>query len=399
MVHKDDVETVEVQKHEISVKEDRIVVSSKDKTSSEVVRKEETELTEEELETAMEVLSATALELMQKIADTFGISMEELQMAMNELDMSANDMLDAAKLGALILQLGGAADSYALVTDEALYDKYRMLLDEQAKSLENIAEELGVDADELRKMIDSKMHDENKPVSIEFESPENAVTKSSDMNAVSTAGDIADNETDAQSRFGDSHESGMDDASQKQGNVELVFQNVSQEGVQSEIQHVESIYDGRTWEMDTQDIMRQIMDYMKLQIDAETTSLEMQLHPASLGTVRVNIASNGGVVTANFIAQNEAVKAALESQMVQLKENFEQQGVKVESIEVTVQTHQFEQNLEQGRGREDGSSSTKKNRTRRINLNDPIAMESMEEEDTLVAEMLAAGGSTVDYTA
>lgn len=84
--------------------------------------------------------------------------------------------------------------------------------------------------------------------------------------------------------------------------------------------------------------------------------------------------------------------------MVQLQEQFEEQGIKVEAIEVTVQTHEFEQNLEQGRGRNQ-QEPEKRNRTRRINLNDSLVMEAMEEEDALAAEMMAASGSTVDYTA
>ena len=68
--------------------------------------------------------------------------------------------------------------------------------------------------------------------------------------------------------------------------------------------------------------MRQIMDYMKVSVKADSSELEMQLHPQSLGTLHIQMASRNGVVTANFIAQNETVKAALESQMVQLKENF-----------------------------------------------------------------------------
>ena len=73
--------------------------------------------------------------------------------------------------------------------------------------------------------------------------------------------------------------------------------------------------------------MRQIMDYMKVSVKADSSELEMQLHPQSLGTLHIQMASRNGVVTANFIAQNETVKAALESQMVQLKENFAEQGV------------------------------------------------------------------------
>ena len=83
---------------------------------------------------------------------------------------------------------------------------------------------------------------------------------------------------------------------------------------------------------------------------------------------------------------------------VQLKESFEEQGVKIEAIEVTVQTHEFERNLEQGRGRNQ-QEPERRGRARRINLGDPLSMETMAEEDELTAEMMAMEGSTVDYMA
>ena len=149
--------------------------------------------------------------------------------------------------------------------------------------------------------------------------------------------------------------------------------------------------------------MRQIMDYMKVSVKADSSELEMQLHPQSLGTLHIQMASRNGVVTANFIAQNETVKAALESQMVQLKENFAEQGVKVEAIEVTVQTHQFEQNLEQGRGNNSNTANETgagRKRTRRINLNAAFAEEEPQtEEDRIAADIMSANGNTVDFTA
>ena len=109
------------------------------------------------------------------------------------------------------------------------------------------------------------------------------------------------------------------------------------------------------------------------------------------------------MVTANFITQTETVKAALESQMVQLKESFAEQGVKVEAIEVTVQTHSFEQNLEQGRGNQSDQESgagVSRRRTRRINLNTAFAEdEPQTEEDRIAADIMSANGNTVDFTA
>lgn len=369
---------------------------------------EDAELTAEELEAAMEMMSGAAAELMQKIADAFGISVEELEVAMDELGMTATDVLDSVKLGELILHLGGAGDSYALVTDEALYDNYRLLMGAREELLQELAKELGVEPDALNDIIAQSMQEE---FGAAVEIPDELQNVEHDMEPESNP--VGVTETAEEIQTVDSTEyAGADTAEEQSGekkmqtdtvdgkqSAEFVNHNVATDDFRAQMQQTEGVYTGNAWDADTQNIMRQIMDYMKIQMDAETTSLEMQLHPASLGTVRVNIASNGGVVTASFIAQNEAVKAALESQMVQLRESFEQQGVKVEAIEVTVQTHQFEQNLEQGRGRNAQDSSTRRNRTRRINLNDPVSMENMEDEDVLAAEMLTAGGSTVDYTA
>lgn len=86
------------------------------------------ELTPEEQVQAMEVLGSAALELMQEIADAFGLTVEDVQAAMDSLGMEQMDVLDTSKLGALLLNLGGAEDLYALVTDGELYDTYRMLM-------------------------------------------------------------------------------------------------------------------------------------------------------------------------------------------------------------------------------------------------------------------------------
>ena len=183
-------------------------------------------------------------------------------------------------------------------------------------------------------------------------------------------------------------------------NGNLILQTVRNENVQPQAVEVQT--STATWSTETQDIMRQIMDFMRIQVKPDMSSLEMQLHPESLGTLQVQVASKGGVLTANFVTENETVKAAIESQMVQLKESFAEQGVKVEAIEVTVQTHQFEQNLEQGRGRQSQEEPERRTRTRRIDLSGLDGLnipEEMEEEDQLTAEMMAANGQTVDYTA
>lgn len=368
------------------------------------------ELSSEEMEQAMEVLQTAATELVQQTAELLEISVEELQSLMNDMGMTELDILDPAKLSALFLQAGGVEDSYTLVTDEGLYEDYQMLM----KQLESMLQECGRELDRdpaqlpalLAKLQEKTMVQNEVPVS---EAPVVEVSRekapveqepvgydrviAQDVNSDVNAGKNAA----ASGREQGQKERDTEGGEPQGGN--LFLQNLKREEFQPEVQQPTEA--ARLAEADsTENIMRQIMDYMKVQVKADTSSLEMQLHPASLGTVQVQIASRGGALTANFITQNEAVKAALESQMVQLIERFDEQGVKVEAIEVTVQTHEFERNLEQGQGRgQQNEEPARKGRIRRINLNDAVSMENMEEEDALAADMMAANGNTVDYTA
>ena len=82
------------------------------------------------------------------------------------------------------------------------------------------------------------------------------------------------------------------------------------------------------------------------------------------------------------------------------KDNFEQQGLKVDAVEVTVQSHGFEtgKNLE-GRNenpQDDGGHKSPRQLTLE-EINAIIGDDEATEEDVLAAEMLRATGGNVDY--
>ena len=153
---------------------------------------------------------------------------------------------------------------------------------------------------------------------------------------------------------------------------------------------------------ETEEIARQILDHMKVQVKEGVSELEMQLHPASLGNVHVLLVAKEGNITAQFTAQTEAVKAALESQMVQLREQFEEQGIKVDAVEVAVSNHQFEKQYQGDEQREFQRNDRNKVRTRRINLEE-LEDEELDllltDEEKLQADIMKKNGSTVDFTA
>ncbi len=154
--------------------------------------------------------------------------------------------------------------------------------------------------------------------------------------------------------------------------------------------------------IDTIDIIRQIVEQVKVNISGETTTMEMQLNPENLGKVYVQVSAREGSVNAQITAANEAVRNALETQIADLKQNLNQAGVKVDAIEVTVASHEFEQNLEQNARREEqeGEQAEAALHRRNIRLDelDEIAG-VMTEEETLVAQIMKENGNTIDLSA
>lgn len=367
---------------------------------------ERADIPEEKLEEAMSVLGTAAAELIEQVAETFEVSPEEVLGAMKELEMGQLEILEPGKLGKLILAVAGTEDASALVTSEELYGSYQELMAQLESVLQDSAETLGQPAEQLPRLLEQLQPEESVEGVILTETTDDAALpemKEGEKGEVSQIPETME-QSDAteavgakvsaerQSEGKESHHEGG-----KEQETGLFAQNLRTEQFEPQVQQTEA--PESVWDADTQNIMRQIMDYLKVNLKSDMSSMEMQLHPASLGTLQVQVAAKGGVITANFITQNETVKAALESQMIQLKEQFQEQGIKVEAIEVTVQTHEFERNLDQGRGNSSqGQEPSKKGRIRRINLNDSISAEEMEEEDALAKDIMETNGNTVDYS-
>lgn len=272
-------------------------------------------------------------------------------------------------------------------------------------ALETCGEKLELTPEQLLQTVSDAQQpvEEAQPlveINVQKDADEAQVEIPGESLAGETTQDIAQTERSQDGR--DAADTGQEKGgTSHEGTANPILQAIQDGNYQPQAESVQSAHEAP--DVDAQDIMRQVLEYMKLQVKPEESSIEMQLHPANLGTLQIHVAARGGVLTANFIAQNEAVKAALESQMVQLRESFEEQGVKVEAIEVTVQTHQFEQNLEQGRGRQPQETTEgKRPRARRLSIHsmeDEQLAEELESEDRLAVEMMAANGGTVDFTA
>lgn len=156
-------------------------------------------------------------------------------------------------------------------------------------------------------------------------------------------------------------------------------------------------------QLDTLDLIRQVTEFTKVTVREAQTTMEMQLNPEHLGKLYIEVTTKEGNVSAHIMTQNELVKEALESQMAELKQSMNQAGVKVDAVEVTVGSHEFEKNLEQNAKQEERQAEEQEKaspKTRRINLDELDELSGvMSEEEALVAQIMADHGNSVDYTA
>lgn len=155
--------------------------------------------------------------------------------------------------------------------------------------------------------------------------------------------------------------------------------------------------------VETKTIISQIVESFALNQGIDETSIQMQLNPENLGKLFINVTAKEGAVSASIVATNEVVKEALETQIIALKENLNQAGVKVDAVEVTVASHEFERNLEQNNTKDEQQAMyQEKNSNRRKNIDSSILDNQvgiMTEEETLVAKMMLENGNSIDYTA
>lgn len=359
----------------------------------------------EDEEKAAEMLGAGIVQILEKLAELFGMPEKEIAGVMEQLGIAETELLNRDSLSALVPELGGAQDSLALLTNGDLYEKYTAVLEQLDGLLAEVKEAFLMDDAQLAEAVENLQDPEEAvfetPIPVEITVEESEDAEASDKmpkqeNAAEEAVFGKQNLTESpQTAERPSANKEHQESKQNHEDSSPAFvQSFKAEDMQ-QAQAVQSAEEFSVWDTDTQDIMRQIMDYMKIQVKSDVSNLEMQLHPASLGTVQIQLVSKGGAVSAHFITENEAVRATLESQLVQLKESFAEQGVKVEAVEVSVQTHEFERNLDQGRGRqqEDDGKKAKSGRIRMRGAAIP------EEEETLPTEEMQINGSTVNYTA
>lgn len=370
-----------------------------------------------------------------KVAEDLGVDEEAVRTAMETLGITVFGLMDPQNLAQLTVELTGASTPEDLLLQPQFVD---LMQDMQSISGE-LMDQLDLMPEEMQKLL-AQMDTLETPQVLEDASFAEGMNQAAEQNAQPDVTVNADNvqadeivDTDASIQPGeanvaepvaeeakqsgqfssDNDGSDAENLAQRENEVytadrtdahvteqtpEMVFttdQILNESMVQAE--------DTSYLPIDTMDLIEQFAENVKVTVAENASSMEMQLNPENLGKVYLQISSEQGSVRAQIAASNEAVKAALETQVAELRETLEQSGIKVDSIEVTVASHEFERNLEQGQSREfeEGQRQQEQQSQRRnINLSSLDELSSlMTEEEALVAQIMKDNGNSVDLTA
>ncbi len=83
-------------------------------------------------------------------------------------------------------------------------------------------------------------------------------------------------------------------------------------------------------------VIDQVVPNLTRMFQRGETRVEMQLFPKELGSMKVEVLSDKGLVTANFRVENQDVRQIVEAALPELRQSLEKQGIEVDQIQVNV---------------------------------------------------------------
>ncbi|MDO5383015.1 MAG: flagellar hook-length control protein FliK [Eubacteriales bacterium] len=385
------------------------VYSEQTENASEAQKNDSTSIKED--------VSEAVADVKDKIKEELGVSDEDIKEAMENLGMTLGDLLMPQKVTQLLAELSDT-DTISFITDDSMLLKLNEVLETVNNGIEQIAVNNGLKPEEvIEQILNNEIFQDKEIVFDDKSDSSDTMWVKNDFSGIAEdKQNLLENDKTSVTQetvesvikekmtvetSSDSSYAGTDEESN--GNNEGksdIFDNVSKNLSQS-IQEVFSVEDVQTVDgVSDVDIVRQVVDQIKLTANRQITSIEVMLNPENLGSVHVTVSSKNGIVSAQLAAQNEQVKVALENQMTALKEHFNNQGLKVDAVEVTVQSHSFEANSNlDGNGRNDSGENKKTHRKLDLSGLGELNDDEMTVEELRTRDSLVNGESSVVYSA
>lgn len=340
-------------------------------------------------------------DVVQNVKDTIkeelDVSDEDIAKAMEVLGITDNDLLSVVKVTELVSALTGA-DSITLITDDDMSGKLTSVLDAVNTAQEDIADMLNTDVDDAVLVVRTDAVVKKDTDETAVKNTDSSITYNQSVSETESLSDVLAAKVTAQGSS--KHEESTGEHTGEQNHNTQSYGGVADSIIQSMKDSFADIVTEDTSRVSEADIVNQVIDQIKLSSGRELTSIEVMLNPERLGSVHVTVTAKNGILSAQIAAQNEQVKTALENQVTALKENFQNQGIKVEAVEITVMTHQFEAGQNFGQNESERKQSEQKI-NKKLNLSDYMddEDETVSTQDIRRKDSIQNGNSSVEYMA
>lgn len=372
-------------------------------------------------------------QIVEKVTDDLDISEDELNNAMQLLGLTAMDLLNPANLSALYCEVtGNASDPQALVLNAdftALFNDVSQVASENDAQLDLLSQLTASDdgeildadivssADTTEKTVDSSYDDTaasgqnindtaDEAVKVYDGGTQDSSYQNSDEGSSSgetgngiTSDEKTQSKSLADSSFDDSGERVLHHDDGTHSDNSMLHASVSEQ-LNTDTSFEMSQSQSRL-RVDTTNIIRQIVDSMSISNTTEESAINLQLTPESLGRMYINVSQKNSEISARIAVSNEAVKEALQTQMVNLKEALNNSGIRVNEVEITVASHEFERNLEQGAANDSRQQESTNSYNGSNSSDSGIDSDMMQDrvEERLVTQIMRDNGNSVDFTA
>ncbi|MDO5293995.1 MAG: flagellar hook-length control protein FliK [bacterium] len=325
------------------------------------------------------VLDTYASELTDKLKEELGLTDQELEELLAQMGIGVSQLFDPQMLQQFVLESFGAED----ISEALLNEQLSNALVNCSDILEDVVSSLQTEILKLPSLeegtgsFDEVLNEQETTNEGEGVAKENTSSGETDVHV--------EIHKEAKEETGDSSKGNRGDGEFHSTNFVDYF---------ADKVNLNSFDTGNGVIPEFKQIVTSLVDQIKLTINPANTSVELVLNPEALGKVQVVVAEKDGVLTARMNVENQIAKEALESSLQQLKQSFEEQGLKVQKVEVAIGNYSSEYAEHEGKQNEQSNEGAKKKLRLEEYMEDTFT-EAEEEQSSVVGSLTG----TIEYTA
>lgn len=322
-------------------------------------------------------------ELVQSITEILGISEEELNSILANLNLTVLDLCLKDNMQQFLQAFFQVEDPLVLLLDADMSDKISELNGSIKKALKSLEEQ-----DIPIQQVVTNIQNNSLPVQ-HSESPEQAKAQE-----VTSSDKVLVNSEEHTVEVIDQRTTETNDSLVQNGQNAIESDVLDTSMLQSnEIKDVQPQafvmnHEGVPSQVEVADLIQQITEHVNVTLKDDSSSMVLQLKPEFLGKLTFAVTSEEGIVTARFMAGNTFVKDLIDNNLAYLKTSLEEQGIEVNKMEVVVGDDGLLQNKEQEQFKDPSNKRRKKYAVR---------IESEEAEDNVQPKELENESQMIDY--